>query len=118
MLFEALQVYICVPGPESVLLGLKTAKNICFNTNWLTQPAPTCPGLPLRPLLPPAPPPLGHLYEGVHPLGEKYEKVGFWAFRSQKATFGPRDTYVDLQGVEEHLTDPISTPNTQVSGEL
>ena len=61
----------------------------------------------------------GHLYEGVFTRWDKnLGKSVLGRFRGQKATFGPRDHDVDLQGVEEHLTDPVSTPNTQVSGEL
>ena len=100
VLFEALQVYIGVPGPESGVLRPNTAQHA-------RRGASTSYTL------------IAHLYEGGFTrLDTNLKKSVFGRFRPQKATFGPRDPYVDLQGFGEHLTDPVSTPNTQVSGEL
>ena len=62
---------------------------------------------------------IGDLYEGVSICFDKKLKTSvFGRFRAQEATFGLWDPFVDLQGVDEHLTDPASTPKTQVSAEL
>ena len=49
---------------------------------------------------------VGALDEGGFTRLDKHmNKFVFGRFQAQKATFGLWDTYVDLQGIEEHLTD-------------
>ena len=59
---------------------------------------------------------LENCMRGVHPLGQKVgeeqQSRVFGRVWSQTATFGLRGPHVDLQGLEEHLTDPnLDPPN-------
>ena len=54
---------------------------------------------------------LGYLCEGGFAGFDKSRKVSVWSFSD-------RDPHVNLQSVDEHLIDPVSTPKALVSAEL